>query len=73
MTHEILKLAVPLLALCIPLVAIIGRQIVQPLARVLAQLAAQQDRLAEPRQTEQLAELHARLERIERRSLAGYR
>jgi hypothetical protein len=65
--HDFMKLLIPLFALCIPLVAIVGRQIVRPLTEVIGRLAEQQARLGSPRQNEaEMAELQGRLEQMER-------
>ena len=57
---------IPIIAVCIPLVAVTGRYVVQPLVQALAQLNDVKSRELSPAATEQIARLEGRLEEMER-------
>ena len=63
---EILALSIPILALFIPLIVLSGYFVIQPLVKVLGQLATSQSAAPErERAQRQIAELEARMERME--------
>lgn len=64
--YEILALSIPILALFIPLIVLTGYFVIQPLVKVLGQLATTQSQTREGEAAErQIAELEARMERME--------
>jgi hypothetical protein len=68
MDSETIWILIPLTALAIPLIAVIGRVVVKPIADAIGKLGeAERDAAANARSEQRFAELDARLARMEQR------